>query len=308
MVKAVLTYKPVSIYDDLPEDRYHFPRSYRRQVEAALGDLIVYYEPGRTGTTDSERTGRRAYVAVARLARIESDPRSRDHYYAYMEPGSYFVLDCPVPFREGGEFYESGLRRADGLTSKGAFGRAVRPLTDPEFEAILCAGFARELGFAHEAKDPPDSTEPGLAEAPVLFQRPLIEQILSRPMRDAAFKRAVRDAYDLTCAVTGLSLRNGGGRPEVEAAHIRPVEQHGPDSIRNGIALSRTFHWLFDRGLISFGGPPSFEVLVTRKGLPDEVMRTIAPSHRLRVPGSPLLHPAPAFLDFHRSSIFERSS
>ena len=28
-------------------------------------------------------------------------------------------------------------------------------------------------------------------------------------------------------------------------------DHHGPDSIRNGLALSRTFHWLFDRGIIS---------------------------------------------------------
>jgi hypothetical protein len=35
-----------------------------------------------------------------------------------------------VPFREGEHFYESALQRDDGKTSKGAFGRAVRPLPE----------------------------------------------------------------------------------------------------------------------------------------------------------------------------------
>jgi putative restriction endonuclease len=52
MVKAVFTHKPGSLYDDLPEERYHFPAAYRRQVEAAVGGFIVYYEPGRTGIGD----------------------------------------------------------------------------------------------------------------------------------------------------------------------------------------------------------------------------------------------------------------
>jgi len=48
LAKAVFTTAVGSIYDDLPEYRYHFPRTYLRQVEAAVGDWIVYYEPRRT--------------------------------------------------------------------------------------------------------------------------------------------------------------------------------------------------------------------------------------------------------------------
>ncbi len=35
MAKAVLTTKVDPTYDDLPEQRYHFPRTYLRQIEAA---------------------------------------------------------------------------------------------------------------------------------------------------------------------------------------------------------------------------------------------------------------------------------
>ncbi len=50
MAKAVFTTKVEPTYDDLPEFRYHFPRSYLRQAEAAVGDWAVYYEPRRLKT------------------------------------------------------------------------------------------------------------------------------------------------------------------------------------------------------------------------------------------------------------------
>lgn len=305
--KAVFTYKPASIYDDDPEVRYHFPRTYLRQVESAVGDLIVYYEPGRTGIDDLGRTGRRAYVAVAKVERVDRDPLSSDHYYAYIESGSYLTFDQSVPFRENTRYYEASLQREDGKTSKGAFGRSVRPLPDEEFEAILRVGFSRPLFSSEEEWDLPEQAiKPGVSDEQASFERPVVERVLSRPVRDAAFTRAVREAYGSTCAVTGLKLTNGRGRPEVQAAHIRPVEHQGPDSVRNGIALCGTLHWMFDRGLIAVGPPPNYELLITQKGLPDGVLRMINPERRLRVPESTMARPAPVFLDFHRSNIFDR--
>jgi putative restriction endonuclease len=40
-VKAVFTHKAASIYDDKPEERYHFPETYLRSAEAAVGDFII---------------------------------------------------------------------------------------------------------------------------------------------------------------------------------------------------------------------------------------------------------------------------
>jgi putative restriction endonuclease len=74
--------------------------------------------------------------------------------------------------------------------------------------------------------------------------------LVNRKIRDANFRRLVCEAYDDTCAVTGLRIINGGGRSEVQAAHIWPVAEGGSDAVHNGIALSGTAHWLFDRHLI----------------------------------------------------------
>lgn len=306
-MKAVLTHKPRSIYDDLPEERYNFPRTYLRQIEAAVGDFVVYYEPGRTEVGDHARTGRRAYVATARVASIIADRKREDHYYALIEQGSYVEFGRPVPFREGAHYYEAALRRDDGRTSKGAFGRAVRVLRDAEYEAIVAAGFAVELAdiVPTPPTDPRSLLPPGLMDSPETFERSVVERVLSRPVRDAAFARAVQAAYGATCAMTGLKIINGGGRAEVQAAHIRPVQDRGPDSIRNGVALSATVHWMFDRGLVSIGPPPDFAILTARHRLPESASRLLNPSGRLRLPRDERLWPAPTYLDYHRERVFK---
>lgn len=73
--------------------------------------------------------------------------------------------------------------------------------------------------------------------------------LVNRKIRDANFRRQVCEAYDDRCAVTGLRIINGGGRSEVQAAHIWGVGQGGPDVVHNGLALSSTVHWLFERQL-----------------------------------------------------------
>jgi putative restriction endonuclease len=44
--------------------------------------------------------------------------------------------------------------------------------------------------------------------------------LVNRKIRDATFRRAFCDAYYNTCAMTGLKIVNGGGKAEVQAAHI----------------------------------------------------------------------------------------
>ena len=297
MAKAVLTTKITPTYDDLPEVRYHFPRAYLNQMRAAVGDFIVYYEPRRSSGDLSSRGGRQAYFAVARVTAVDPDPERPDHYYARI--GDYIEFDRPVPFRDGDHYYEGGLQRADGQTSKGAFGRAVRTLPDHEFELIIAAGFIGEV-------ERPAAPIPGLAEEQAIFEgpspRPMIETTLTRPFRDEAFRRQVRAAYDNRCAMSGLRLINGGGRPEVQAAHIRPVASDGPDSIRNGLALSGTLHWMFDRGLVSLDD--DFSIL-RAQNLPDDVGRLILPDARALLPIDASMKPHPAFLWFHREFVFK---
>lgn len=293
MGNAVFTTSASSIYDDQPEVRYHFPSKYLRAVEESVGDWIVYYEPRRT-TGPTSSTGRSAYFAIARVTEVMPDESRPDHHYAYVS--DYLEFDSPVPFRIGVRYLESALMKADGSTNRGAFGWAVRALNRSKFDSIVAQGFARELStweLADHVAEPVHD----------VVERPTVTQLVSRKFRDEAFRRHVREVYGNTCAVTGLRLTNGGGRPEVQAAHIRPVEFDGPDTVRNGLALTATVHWMFDRGLISVDD--SFRVLVSNEGIPAELSSLVLPGKPLRVPDRCDVRPHPTYLRWHREHRFE---
>lgn len=316
MAKAILTTKALPVYDDLPEQRYHFPKTYLRQVEHALGDWVIYYEPRRKSGDLASSGGRQAYFATARIDRIEQDPAKADHFYAFVS--DYIEFSRPVPFAEGSHYYENLLRKADGSTNKGAFGRAVRNLPDQEYDLILQAGFAHILGKEPRLRPSPDIPEealsvvPGFSEESGLWVepeisladgRPIVERLVARPFREKAFATSIKAAYHDTCAMTGIKIINGGGRSEVQAAHIRPVADRGPDSIRNGIALSGTMHWMFDRGLVSV--EDDYTVLVARDKVPDTVNKLIAPAGKLLLPEDARQRPHPQFLRYHREQVFK---
>jgi putative restriction endonuclease len=298
MSKAIFSTRVTPSYDDRPEEYYHFPRMYLNQVRAAVGDQIIYYEPRRKDSSASSKGGRQAYFATAHVTGIRDDPHNPGHYYAGI--ANYLPFTRPVPFREGAHYYESRLGNESEGTNLGTARRSVRNLPDSEFDLIFRAGFAPVLqpdqptnGFTANEMDDPGAE----------FVRPLVEMTVSRPFRDRAFMFAVRAAYENRCALTGLRLINGGGRPEVEAAHIKPVAENGPDTVRNGLALSGTVHWMFDRGLVSVGD--DFEILVSKDRVPEDALRLLNANRRVNLPNDTSLYPNAHYLKFHRDTIFK---
>ena len=197
---------------------------------------------------------------------------------------------------------ESALTAEDGgPKAGGAQQLAVRRIPDAEFARIICLGLPQDLIAMEKHRYDPQGH--AAMEGAAVFERPIIERLTSRPYRDVAFRRKVREAYDYRCAVSGLRLRNGGGRPEVQAAHIRPVEHQGSDSVRNGLALSGTLHWMFDRGLISVA--EDHTILVSRNKVPAEVVdRLIRPQGQVWLPEDRRNWPHPDNLRWHRENIF----
>lgn len=102
--------------------------------------------------------------------------------------------------------------------------------------------------------------------------------------------------------MTGLRMTNGPTRTEVQAAHIRPVDADGPDSPRNGLALSRTVHWLFDEGFLSV--EDNGRILQVRRGIPDGVRRLLNPDEKILLPTNRPEAPHAVFLRWHRENRF----
>ena len=298
MSKVIFTTKISSSYDDRPEEYYHFPRTYLAQAQSAVGDHVIYYEPRRLSLEDSSRGGKQAYFATAKVEEITEDPARPDHFYAKIS--GYLSFDRPVPFVEGATYYESALRKSDGSTNRGAFGRAVRFIPEIEFDRILATGFATELARAPSSQN---NYSEGFEEPVQSYERPIVELTISKPFRERAFMHAVREAYGNRCAFTGLKLINGGGRPEVQAAHIKAVAENGPDSIRNGLALSGTFHWLFDRGLLSVDD--DHKILVAKTNVPDQIRGLLNADGKILAPEDQRYWPHPYYLKYHRNKRFK---
>jgi putative restriction endonuclease len=296
MPKVVLSQRDASGYDDVLGSLYHFPRKYFPAAQAAVGDACVFYEPRRG--EGGRASGRQAYWAAATIRSVFPDRDRPDHFY--LELADFLPFDTPVPFRRAdGSYWEGKLSRDDGQVSKGAMGVSIRRIPDDEFTLICKAGFSESLINDEGAT----GAAWGVGENQQEFERPIVEQITNRKFRDRVFAQQVRGAYDSRCAITGLRIINGGGRAEMEAAHIQPVAENGPDTVRNGLALSRTVHWMFDRGLISLDD--DYRLLKAKGRIPEGVDRLFDPSGYAQVPEIALARPSASFLRWHRENCFK---
>lgn len=296
---GVFIHRSDSIYDDSPAERYQFPSQYLRRVEACIGDWIIYYEPSKVAET-------RGYFAIARVQQVIPDSGTSGMYLALIEPGSYLDFANPVPFNGPSGPVERGVLNDQGRIS-GRAQSAVRPISSDDFNRICELGLAENAPLLPRRDDDVRHLDLNETQMPFSFeqQRDRVSLTVSRVLRDRVFRRIVLRAYDERCAVTGLKLINGMGRAEVAAAHIRPVEASGPDVISNGIALSGTAHWMFDRGLISLAD--DLEILISRHTNDlDGVRSMINKTGRASAPQRISDRPHPHFLKWHRENCFKQ--
>ncbi|MCY3796537.1 MAG: HNH endonuclease signature motif containing protein, partial [Chloroflexi bacterium] len=141
-----------------------------------------------------------------------------------------------------------------------------------------------------------DITDADIRDLPQ--QRRLIMRETARWSRSSTFTKQVLNAYDNRCAVTRRKLRL------VDAAHILPVKagDQSIDYIRNGIALSPTYHRAFDRGLIFLDESMVMRLNssaaddLIRLGLDSGIDSFAAQLGKIHLPYNPEQHPDPYFI------------
>lgn len=270
---GVFTYKASSPYDDVPGERYHFPQIYLSRVERLVGDWVAFHELKDRGR------GANGYVSFALVERIDPDPARPDHFYARLSGAGTFA--APVPVHATHRPVEVGFNPQN----------AVRIIDEAAFRRLLELA---DIAGGEAAGDAFDETQ-------TPFERPLAEMI--RAKRAGWFRERVLAAYDRRCALTGMRLVNGGGAAEVEAAHIKSVADGGPDLVANGIALTRTVHWMFDRYLVTFDDDYR---LIRSSLLSPEASAFLGNAFELRVPERTGDRPSRTFLAFHRERALEK--
>jgi putative restriction endonuclease len=291
---AVLDTKPGSIYDDSISQRYHFPSRYLKVLEKCIGEWVIYREPRADG-------GSMAYIAAAKLREISADPDIKNHFYAHVTDFEEF--DALVPWRVGGVYWEKKLREID-TPSVGVYmrGRSVRELTDADFSAIVSKGLNLHLGAENEVVSETRS---------IYFEEPLngektgearqtVQVLSNKKLRDQRFRSRIVRAYDGICAFTGARMQDYKGHHEVQAAHILSVAENGPDVTSNGLALSSTIHWMFDRHLVSVD--EDFKLLIADSIIPNEYLNLLEPATKgILLPKDRSKVPNQSFIRTHRS-------
>ncbi len=221
-------------------------------------------------------------------------------FLALIEPGSYLEFGRDVAFQFEGKAVEQGLLYPDGRLNNGRAVQSIRPISNIDFDRIVGLGMIEEAELLPRVdEDEPEANV--LREERAAWTGPVDREtmLVNRTVRDRQFRKRVLDVYDCRCALTGMQLINGGGRAEAQAAHVMSVEAGGPDTVANGIALSGTVHWMFDRGLISLSDTGDI-LLSTKINDIEGVTKLIHPDRRARLPENENLRPHPRFLAWHR--------
>lgn len=280
---------------------FYFEKKYLPIVEIMLNDWIIYYAPAKRAGEFGNRTI--GYFATARIVSVNFST-GKDGYCAanltdFCEfpsvPFSVTSPDASAKF-----YYEQNMQQSDGSLNKHASQQRVRLLSVEEYNRIMESAFNEHM--PQRKAEAPTTSHSGFAEDP---PEPLLRSrfTTSRALRDRTFSKAVGDAYGWRCAMTGIHLRAPDGSHEVECAHIKPVKDSGPDSVRNGIPLLRTFHWLFDKGFISVES--DYRIVRSSRYHHAKIDNLINESGRIMLPKDVLLRPHPDFLRYHREHVFK---
>ncbi len=120
--------------------------------------------------------------------------------------------------------------------------------------------------------------------------------------REARFRLTVVPAYHYTCALTRYRLVTVDSGSIVDAAHIYQFADSRNNHPRNGIALCKNAHWMFDEGLWSLDN--DYRVLIDPKrfdesGLDALLLATKADT-RILLPPDHNYWPDKAHLAWHR--------
>jgi putative restriction endonuclease len=283
LLAGVLIVQRKGGYKDIPGVRYHFPKSrYLRAITELKDSLVLLYEPRRGGTSQNSG-GRQGFVAFAFIDSVYDDPDDTTHAFLGYRMYAEFIRVVPLS--------------VTSLSAK-SLQNAVRRVAYEEAEEVVRQGLLLPAG---------EGVRKGLVDADILIDNPrrsTREIVTNSLVRDASFRfRVVEQAYDGRCALTGVRMTNGHGRAEVDAAHIRPVAAGGPDSTRNGLALMKSMHWAFDRGLVSLSDEG--HILTVERGLDAAFLRLLREDRVAQFPDRADDRPHPSFLRWHRENCFK---
>lgn len=124
--------------------------------------------------------------------------------------------------------------------------------------------------------------------------------------RESRFRLNIVAAYNYTCALTGYRLLTVSSGSIIDAAHIHQFANSRNNDVRNGLALCKNAHWLFDNGLWTLADDCTVIVAVGRfsEDSPDQKSLVEYDGQKIRLPADTSSRPNPVHLGWHRKNKF----
>lgn len=251
--------------------------------------------------------------------------RGRDEYRIYLSQeleGGQNILQTGdiLIFREGERLLSTDATGSTEPETQRIFYMKRLAATDPDHPLFTqCTGILKQKGsnanhavfdgtFAEIEEDikkflsvSPDSVtalipQQTITQTSASTDTKKIADLISSPVM---FRDWVLTGYNRLCAVTQTAL-SGGGFVNLEAAHIKPHSHNGSYLPSNGIALSRDFHWAFDKGLFTLTDELKIMVHTDAEG---DLLRNYD-GKKIYVPDDPFFQPALDSIKYHRENVY----
>lgn len=131
--------------------------------------------------------------------------------------------------------------------------------------------------------------------------REIAKYLVTTRLRQGSFRTLVTSAYHKRCAISGEKVL-----PILQAAHIKPYAETGPNRVNNGLLLRSDFHILFDKGYVTV--TPDYTIEVSR-AIKEEFDngKNYYPYHGRRLfklPDSDWEKPSSEYLTWHNDNLF----
>jgi HNH endonuclease len=265
-----------------------YPLSIVSMLKSRYDDQL-FHNPDRTWWMRySPKTGSMDIAANAALTRCITD----------RQPILVLWQVSDKTSREGARHRLLGLGFVENFDAATNLFR-IRGLDWGEVSRSLGIGLSDDLLETALRLESLEQWTPFVAEDRAVYQVP-------RQKRDAAFRSIVLGNYGYTCAVSGQRFYSAR-QVEADGAHIIGKDVRGTDDPRNGIALSKSAHWAFDRGIFTVSD--QYEVIVNSKISSASVAQFPAlelDRRKILLPKDSCYWPHPDALAWHKEQKFNR--
>ena len=157
-----------------------------------------------------------------------------------------------------------------------------------------------------------------MANMPIPSESQVAEQIdfqaladAERKGRQARFRISVLYSYGFMCSLTRYRLTTINNESIVDAAHIHQFSESGNNDPRNGLALCKNAHWLFDSGLWTL--TDDLKVIVAKTHFDEESSDPLFKKmidyegQTIHLPKNESAWPDPQYVKWHRENRFKRA-